>query len=842
MNAKRVLMKKTAKKLVAAVMALMMIVSAQSSMLAVSYGAEKGASEKNAEMHLNDVSKDDVQKSIDIIIGSTEKLKDIMSTDEQSTIASIFSSFTSVLGNAYSVISVINGSVAFMQLIGLMKNSTAVGVANISRQLVNIDEKLTQMDVKLDKIRQQMTEMQAKADFEARAIKANQMLQTWRNFKHNYMETQMDKQMNDFETMMLNSMRAWIENKSEGARTTEEDGLSTSKIVIHYSAVQKKGGLGPLDFEYVLRQPPVNDIKPDDDKPANPVPYTMYKNDDEFNHRFDKYMILGDWFLPQKGDIQWNVNTFRTTLVKFILAKLKSVRDSAAAGDSAAVKESGIVVYNMDLASLTDEELSVLAEDAVNTLVYRVSYVAMNVSADFARDVYKQYGEYVGAVREGVDAMLKAMYLTHAFEYEISKDIEDLCNEMILRTGVYSMFASNVAGMSEFITDEQKLSVADLMCGSIDDLTSLLNNAITGEGRYCYVTGTKLCYGEVTFSGAATMDYYIQGAVSGYESYSAQPFSKSFKYNDSKDGTNPSPVGDSNALVISYLIKTSGSVLDHDYMTEHLNGKGITKRGALLTTINPEETLTTQTNLKLKTHKIIGGYFAKDPEIYPNKLPKSAEQEYLVHRKMITGTKFDGNTLAMNQTAPLIGLAAYGENHWYWETDEMALMGGPCDDSAYKEDFKTEKTDSGLFRDEWRASYSNSMTYNCLLSVPYNPLKMIPGPYPLEELREMRFTDKIPQNFTATAKTVKAKAKALKKKAKTVKAVTVKNASGTLKFKKLSVNKKSGKFAVNSKTGKIKLKKGLPKGTYKVKIKVTAGATKVYESADQVVTVKVKVK
>ena len=75
-----------------------------------------------------------------------------------------------------------------------------------------------------------------------------------------------------------------------------------------------------------------------------------------------------------------------------------------------------------------------------------------------------------------------------------------------------------------------------------------------------------------------------------------------------------------------------------------------------------------------------------------------------------------------------------------------------------------------------------------------------------------------------------------------MKAVTVKNASGTLKFKKLSVNKKSGKFAVNSKTGKIKLKKGLPKGTYKVKIKVTAGATKVYESADQVVTVKVKVK
>lgn len=92
--------------------------------------------------------------------------------------------------------------------------------------------------------------------------------------------------------------------------------------------------------------------------------------------------------------------------------------------------------------------------------------------------------------------------------------------------------------------------------------------------------------------------------------------------------------------------------------------------------------------------------------------------------------------------------------------------------------------------------------------------------------------------ITVKAKTITAK------KAKTMtfaknKAFTIKNAKGTVTFKKLSGN---SKISVNKKTGKITVKKGLKKATYKIKVKVTAKGNKNYKAGSKTVTVKIKVK
>ena len=86
-------------------------------------------------------------------------------------------------------------------------------------------------------------------------------------------------------------------------------------------------------------------------------------------------------------------------------------------------------------------------------------------------------------------------------------------------------------------------------------------------------------------------------------------------------------------------------------------------------------------------------------------------------------------------------------------------------------------------------------------------------------------------------KTVK-KAK-VKKKAVKVKAITVKKAKGTVIYTK---TKGSEKLTVNAKTGKITVKKGTKKGTYKVKVKVTALGNDNYKAKSKTVTVKIKVK
>jgi hypothetical protein len=91
--------------------------------------------------------------------------------------------------------------------------------------------------------------------------------------------------------------------------------------------------------------------------------------------------------------------------------------------------------------------------------------------------------------------------------------------------------------------------------------------------------------------------------------------------------------------------------------------------------------------------------------------------------------------------------------------------------------------------------------------------------------------------MTASGKTIKAsknKTKTFKKS----KAFSVKNAKGKVTFAKKSGN---GKIVV-SKKGKVTVKSGLKKGTYKVKVAVTAAGNGNYLPKTKVVTLKVKVK
>ena len=91
-------------------------------------------------------------------------------------------------------------------------------------------------------------------------------------------------------------------------------------------------------------------------------------------------------------------------------------------------------------------------------------------------------------------------------------------------------------------------------------------------------------------------------------------------------------------------------------------------------------------------------------------------------------------------------------------------------------------------------------------------------------------------------KTGTVKFKKLKKKAQTLKAAKLINVidkgQGALSYAKASGNKK----ITVSKTGKVTVKKGLKKGTYKVKVKVTAAGDQYYEAATKTVTYKVRVK
>ena len=97
------------------------------------------------------------------------------------------------------------------------------------------------------------------------------------------------------------------------------------------------------------------------------------------------------------------------------------------------------------------------------------------------------------------------------------------------------------------------------------------------------------------------------------------------------------------------------------------------------------------------------------------------------------------------------------------------------------------------------------------------------------------------KNAKKTLKASKSTKKLAKNKGINFKKLAKVSAKTPVKYKK--ANKVGGKkIVVNAKTGKVTVKKGLKKGTYKVKIKLTAGANASYEAAaPKTVTLKIKI-
>ena len=70
----------------------------------------------------------------------------------------------------------------------------------------------------------------------------------------------------------------------------------------------------------------------------------------------------------------------------------------------------------------------------------------------------------------------------------------------------------------------------------------------------------------------------------------------------------------------------------------------------------------------------------------------------------------------------------------------------------------------------------------------------------------------------------------------------VKNAKGALTYKVTGAAKSRKVLKLNKKTGKVTVKKGLKKGTYEIRVKVTAAGNAIYDKVTKTVTFKIKVK
>ena len=182
-----------------------------------------------------------------------------------------------------------------------------------------------------------------------------------------------------------------------------------------------------------------------------------------------------------------------------------------------------------------------------------------------------------------------------------------------------------------------------------------------------------------------------------------------------------------------------------------------------------------------------------------------------------TKEKYNCDILLMNKAARIV------------LPEELKLEKGPINVSA-RDNMTITKGWSDFNKDKTPLLYVKSARKNGLITID-------------TKAGELKYTIKKAANtLSVKAKTYKAKYKTLKKKSISIarkKVLTVSGAKGTVTYAKTKGNKK---ITVAKKTGKITLKKGLKKGTYKVKIKVNASGDKYYfaKAVTKTVTIKVK--
>jgi hypothetical protein len=100
-------------------------------------------------------------------------------------------------------------------------------------------------------------------------------------------------------------------------------------------------------------------------------------------------------------------------------------------------------------------------------------------------------------------------------------------------------------------------------------------------------------------------------------------------------------------------------------------------------------------------------------------------------------------------------------------------------------------------------------------------------------------SNKAAQPMKVKAKKKTLKFKKLKKKDVKFKAITVKNAQGRVSYRLVGTYKN---IRLNTLSGKITVVKGTKKGTYKVRIRISANGNTKYKAGNKTVTVKIKVK
>ena len=402
------------------------------------------------------VEPEEIHQAIESFTGALEKFtKD---TGDLSKLETALTRF----GGADSLFS---GSVAILQMMGVLEDPTSKALAGIKSEIEQVETTLTNINTKLDDISSQLATLQATVDMDERKRQADSALSKWSAFEKDFRDKMYDKETEYLRLINQGIGDWWNEAQHDGIRilyTQLQDGPSVTYSKSAY---------------------------------ADGVPDTAINGEEILK---DSCIGLPAEVMPSTTGKTFSVDDWKTDLAPLYTEAFVTAADSGKLDASEA--------FYTEWRTLDDEKKKAKADELYNdfldTLIYRISLTTMSTKENdkWVTSLITLYRGYASALTksgDGISAMINYLYLTHAFEGEVKDSLSYACNSMMVDAGYLGTFVMSVLGQDSWVDEATKAEMQACWANSENTVQSYLEQSLTGYDNYCYLTNTLVNYREL---------------------------------------------------------------------------------------------------------------------------------------------------------------------------------------------------------------------------------------------------------------------------------------------------------------------------------------------------------
>ena len=427
--------------------------------------------------------------------GFSEFAKNLEKADKLKTSVDFFGTFMKGAQTVSLALGLVNGTVSFLKLVGILEDPTASMLNTIYDCLLDIQKTVQTIDKRTDDIQKSLVAQASTSTYQFRLDRYDSYQQSWNAFfnasgSYDEMRRLTEAYQSEFNKKMMDYVAAWQDGNENGIRV-----LYAKESLALASGTNLAGGGAALP-----KQPSYSD---DGFRVASSVvlPGSYIAIEDA--------LVNGETYLP---------------LLEAAVRKgtEKALQDQALIASDEAFYE--------NYEKLNEEQKSVfsdrLVKDFLDAVAYDASYETANMTygvGTFASAVKSAYTMFSDTVlgKQGVTSPLESgltkLSLTHAFEGEVKTEAAAICAYLSEISLVYGEFASFMVSMDRGMSQSQKTALIDLCLKTTYYPICYHESFITGYDNYCYPLNALIEYNEAHVNGSYNYKNSYEPKQGGWE-------------------------------------------------------------------------------------------------------------------------------------------------------------------------------------------------------------------------------------------------------------------------------------------------------------------------------------